>query len=225
MEDRVRAALSVRPAPAADPEPEAFAEAPGLRIPFVHVGFADAAGLRFRLDIGAPAAYITDHFIWRFQMKVRPISLADLDVWTALRHELWPRHSMDDLRREGVELFRRSDTAFFCAEERGEWLGIAEASLRSPERGHLEGWYVKPEHRRRGVGRALVGAVEAWCISRGCTVLGSDTDGDYPVSPAAHRALGFREDGSPLLFRKELGTCADAPRHAVCRKMDGRPIG
>ena len=44
MEDRVRAALSVRLTPAADPEPEALIETPGLRILFVHVDFADAAG-------------------------------------------------------------------------------------------------------------------------------------------------------------------------------------
>lgn len=44
MEDRVRAALSVRLTPAADPEPEALIETPDLRILFVHVDFADAAG-------------------------------------------------------------------------------------------------------------------------------------------------------------------------------------
>ena len=112
-------------------------------------------------------------------MKVRPISPVDLDAWTALRHELWPRHSPDDLRRESVELFRRSDTAFFCAEERGEWLGIAEASLRSPARGHLEGWYVKPEYRRRGVGRALAGAMEAvmqWNSREGIALQGTGLD-------------------------------------------------
>jgi len=46
---------------------------------------------------------------------------------------------------------------------------------------------------RRGVGRALVQAAEAWAAAQGCTEMASDTDSDYPSSPAAHAALGCAE--------------------------------
>ena len=32
----------------------------------------------------------------------------------------------------------------------------------------LEAWFVSPERRRRGVGRALVATAEAWARGRGC---------------------------------------------------------
>src|SRR5206468_5494106 len=40
---------------------------------------------------------------------------------------------------------------------------------------YLEGWYVVPEWRRRGVGGALVAAAESWAQGQGCTEFASDT--------------------------------------------------
>ncbi len=70
--------------------------------------------------------------------------------------------------------------------------------------GYVEGWYVDPAWRRRGVGRRLVEAAEAWARSRGCTEMASDTTSEYPDSPAVHRALGYSIARSCLCFRKEL---------------------
>jgi aminoglycoside 6'-N-acetyltransferase I len=68
----------------------------------------------------------------------------------------------------------------------------------------LEGWYVVPDARRRGVGRALIEAAEQWALDQGCTEFGSDALIDNRVSAAAHEALGFEEVVQIRCFRKDL---------------------
>src|SRR5207247_11303215 len=68
--------------------------------------------------------------------------------------------------------------------------------------GYLEAWYVDPDCRGQGVGRELVKRAKAWAISEGCREMASDTTPSYPVSPAAHAALGYQE--VERYFRKEL---------------------
>jgi len=93
----------------------------------------------------------------------------------------------------------------------GEALGFAELSIRNYAEdcetnrvAYLEGWYVEPEARRRGIGRALVEAAEEWARRQGCTEFGSDALIDNDVSAAAHRALGFEETVEIRCFRKAL---------------------
>jgi aminoglycoside 6'-N-acetyltransferase I len=69
---------------------------------------------------------------------------------------------------------------------------------------YLEGWYVVPEARRRGVGRALVESAEDWGRAQGCTEFASDALLDNDVSAAAHRALGFAETVQIRCFRKVI---------------------
>ena len=90
-------------------------------------------------------------------------------------------------------------------------IGFAEISLRawaegcvSSPVGYLEGWYVKAEYRRTGVGRRLVAAGEEWARSQGCSEMASDTWLDNDVSHAAHLALGFTEASRVIHYRKSL---------------------
>jgi aminoglycoside 6'-N-acetyltransferase I len=93
----------------------------------------------------------------------------------------------------------------------GTLLGFADLSLRpyaegcttSPV-GFLEGWYVIPSARKRGVGRALVAAAEQWARSKGCREFASDTQLENTLSAAAHRAIGFEDAGALRCFRKQL---------------------
>src|SRR5207244_13259137 len=99
----------------------------------------------------------------------------------------------------------------------GGLCGFVELSLRpwaegcgtSPV-GYIEAWYVDPDVRRRGIGRALFAAGEAWARERGCTEMGSDAELWHVVSQAAPRALGYREDVRTVAFAKRLAA-ADAP--------------
>ena len=68
----------------------------------------------------------------------------------------------------------------------------------------VEGWYVVEALRRRGIGRALMHAAEAWAIDGGFDEIGSDARVDNGVSLRAHRAFGFEPTEQLQYFRKQL---------------------
>ena len=147
--------------------------------------------------------------------SIRPATQLDAAAWLRLRHALWPESSESELRAEIDEFFAgwalEPIAVLLAEDDAGVAVGMAELSIRSIVEGcssgrvaYLEGWYVVPEARRRGVGRALVAAAEAWGRAQGCTEFGSDTQLDNLDSVAAHRALGFTEVEQIRCFRKVL---------------------
>ena len=102
---------------------------------------------------------------------------------------------------------------FVAYSESNVALGFVEAAVRtdyvngtqlSPV-AFLEGLYVLPEARRRGVARALVAAVERWALDLGCRELASDASIENELSHTVHRALGFQETERVVFFRRPLG--------------------
>ena len=137
-------------------------------------------------------------------MIVRPATEADLDGWTAMRLRLWPEAGPDELERAP------RPTAL-VAEEEGRLIGFAEASVRSVAEGgpdgpaaYLEGIWVEPDRRRRGVARALLAGVEAWARAQGLDWLGSDALLDNDDSHAWHGRVGFDEVERLVVFGKRL---------------------
>ena len=70
--------------------------------------------------------------------------------------------------------------------------------------GYIEAWYVDTDVRRRGYGRALLEAAEAWARGRGYREMASDASLDNTVSHAAHRRVGYDEVDRVIQFRKKL---------------------
>jgi RimJ/RimL family protein N-acetyltransferase len=153
-------------------------------------------------------------------VKIRHGNAADVEAWAEMRAALWPDEGRDTHLREARRFFAESrqgtgtmPEAVLVAESDGALVGFAEVSRRlyaegcetSPV-GFLEGWYVAPEHRRTGVGRALVTAAEAWARDLGCQEFGSDALAENSESALAHVALGFEEVVVIRSFRKSLGT-------------------
>jgi len=145
-------------------------------------------------------------------VHVRAASTADIDAWSAMRVALWPDADPDELRVEALAWDTGSGIALIAVDDGDHAIGMAEASLRrdyvngtdgSPV-GFLEAWYVDADHRGRGVGRALIAAVEAWTREQGCTELASDALLDNTASHAAHAACGFEETERVVYFRKAL---------------------
>lgn len=150
-------------------------------------------------------------------MHIRPATRQDAAAWSALRAALWPEADAAELRTE-VDAFFLGEipptliAAVFLAEsDNGTLIGMLELSLRPYADGcesspvpFLEGWYVAPKSRRRGVGAALLKAGEEWAVAQGYAEMASDALLENTISERAHKALGFDEVERAIRFRKEL---------------------
>ena len=148
-------------------------------------------------------------------VHVRSLSESDAPAWTEMRCALWPdgdhaSHGAEVARYLRGEL-RMPLEVLIAFDDANAAIGFAELSIRAYAEecvtdrvAYLEGWYVVPAWRRRGVGKALVDAAEAWARAQRCTEFGSDAVIDNDVSAAAHVALGFEETVRLRCFRKTL---------------------
>jgi len=149
-------------------------------------------------------------------IRIEPCAPLDLNDWVALRLALWPQESIDDLRAQASGLIDRGADAvnFLARGGDGAAIGFAEATLRrdyvngcatSPV-AFVEGLYVAPPWRGRGLARRLCAAIERWARDLGCTELGSDTYLENVASQRMHEALGFEEMERVVCYRKVLTT-------------------
>lgn len=136
---------------------------------------------------------------------------ADDAAWLRLRAELWP-HVTNSEHIADLELWLQAGHFACLAYVDQTPVGLAEASCRtdyvngtstSPI-AFLEGLYVVPVYRRRGVASSLVAEVRRWAQSRGFTELASDAVLDNTVSHAVHRALGFVETERVIYFNSPV---------------------
>ena len=148
------------------------------------------------------------------EFAIRPVTAEDTLAWLRMREALWPDETGSHARE--IEDFlaghlKNPLEVLLAVDDAGAAVGFVELSIRNYAEdcitdrvAYLEGWYVVPEARRRGVGAALVKAAEDWARTQGCTEFGSDALLDNDVSAAAHRALGFDETVQIRCFRKNL---------------------
>jgi aminoglycoside 6'-N-acetyltransferase I len=148
-------------------------------------------------------------------IQVRSATLPDAPAWLRMREALWPENGSTWHAGEVQQFFagklRMPLEVLLAVDESGVSVGFAELSIRpyaedclTDRVAYLEGWYVVPNARRQGVGRALLAAAESWAVAQGCTEFGSDALIDNEMSAAAHRALGFVETVQIRCFRKSL---------------------
>ena len=145
--------------------------------------------------------------------------IGDLEAVARSFHALWPEGSAVEHHAEAEAVLRGTAPSslplvvFVATDgEDGELIGVIEVGLRSHADGcdmrypvgFIEGWYVDPAHRGRGVGGALMHAAEDWAKAQGCREVASDTWVDHEPSQRAHEALGFEVVDTCVHFRKAL---------------------
>lgn len=145
-------------------------------------------------------------------IQTRPMREGEEDLWGGMRSRLWPDCGAEDNARD-LEDFTAGRSALrvvFLAFAGEEAAGFAEISERSVVDGcsgaaaYLEGWYVEPQFRGRGVGGALVAAAADWARARGYQCFGSDAELHNVASQKAHEALGFTATGRVVRYCMEL---------------------
>lgn len=143
---------------------------------------------------------------------IRQATPADVSAAAALACRLFESLAPEEATAEMAALIARADCAIFLAWAEEEAIGFAQCQLRrdyvegtttSPV-GHLEGVYVSPAHRRRGVARALLARCEAWARELGCDEFASDCELTNTDSLAFHLRMGFREANRIICFTKSL---------------------
>lgn len=156
-------------------------------------------------------------------MKIRCTDdSADRD-WLQLRGEFFP----EDFPGEHQQFLQKLNTdpgegqndngrftAFIAHAADDEAMGFAEVAIRHDYVNgcqyrpalFLEGIFVRPAFRGRGIARALCSAAGEFGARHGCREFASDVLIDDFDSLAAHAALGFTETERVVYFRKLLGT-------------------
>jgi aminoglycoside 6'-N-acetyltransferase I len=147
-------------------------------------------------------------------MVTRPATVSDSAAWLAMREDLWPgskKSHAEDIKRYFAGELREPLQVLLSFDELGAPAGFIELSIRAYAEGcvtdhvaFIEGWYVSPAMRGKGVGADLIRGAESWARSQGCVELGSDAEVDNLASAAAHLAVGFEEAGVVRCFRKLL---------------------
>jgi aminoglycoside 6'-N-acetyltransferase I len=137
----------------------------------------------------------------------------DKAEWMRMRDALWPGLTVRTHETDMAD-FRSDQTThmvFVIDRENGRLGGFLETGTRrfadgceTFPVGYIEGWYVDPDLRRAGWGRALVKAAEAWALSCGYAEIASDCLLENEVSLRAHTALGYKEVERLIHFRKSL---------------------
>jgi len=130
-----------------------------------------------------------------------------------MRAALWPGEAAEVHAKDiDAMLGSASGWGFIVETDDGDAAGFAEISIRPFANGcdsrpvpFLEGIWVEPPFRRRGIGALLVKHIEAFVTARGFREIGSDALIENLASHAAHRSWGFAETERVVHFRKLLG--------------------
>lgn len=150
--------------------------------------------------------------------SIRHTEPADAEELAAMRAALWPESSLEEQRKEVESWFANGPAgtlpaAILVSHTPNQSLtGFLEVSLRSHADGcdpahpvgYVEGWFVIPDARGRGVGAALMRAAEDWARIHAAREMASDALIDNEPSELAHRSLGYEIVDRCVHLRKAL---------------------
>ncbi len=143
---------------------------------------------------------------------IRNATLNDSHALARQAMQVFGSDDLEGLKREFDAFVEEEDVRVFVWEEQDGLLGFAQCGLRrdyvegtepSPV-GYLEGIFVEPAHRHRGIARQLLSACENWASGKGCTEFASDCELANDASLAFHLTMGFAEANRIICFAKKI---------------------
>lgn len=135
-----------------------------------------------------------------------------IDEVTRMAIDLWPDNEFEELKQEIIHMIDSEKDVFFISTMGENIVGFIHMAIRtdyvegsstSPV-GFIEGIYVKPAYRYKGIGKELVAKGEEWAKSKGCKEVGSDILLDNRDSYNFHCKVGFKEANRLICFIKDI---------------------
>lgn len=138
--------------------------------------------------------------------------IEDSAVLAALAKKLWHSHTLPELEAEFRELLESAEAVCFIKYSDDKPVGFSQCQLRydyvegthSSPVGYLEGIFVLPEYRKKGIAGELLASCEKWAKEKGCREFASDCEIHNTDSLNFHKALGFDEVNRIICFKKDL---------------------
>ena len=141
--------------------------------------------------------------------EIRRAQTSDAAELARLSGELGYPMSVEEMRARLGRLL--GDTRHFVAVAHDDdqrllgWMHVEHrASLEGGDRAELMGLVVDGNVRRRGTGRALVGAAEQWSLSQGLPGLTVRSNVARELSHPFYEALGYVREKTQHVYRKRF---------------------
>lgn len=146
-------------------------------------------------------------------IEIKVATIDDIDKITNLGLLLYSAdNTYESLYDENIELLKSDLNHIFLAYDNDAAVGFSHCSLRTDyvegtsggNVGYLEGIYVDPDYRNKGIAKKLVITCENWAKEKGCKEFASDCLIDNTESYKFHIKMGFKEANRIICFTKEL---------------------
>jgi aminoglycoside 6'-N-acetyltransferase I len=148
-------------------------------------------------------------------VTVRRLTAADRGAWLTMRTTLYVDEAGDDAigLAEDIDMMLADPAwgAFAAHAPDGGLVGFIELYERNYAEGcatspvtYVEGLWVAPDWRRRGIARQLLAAGMQWGRSRGRSEMASDVQLPNLRSQQVHTRLGFEETERLVTYRMDI---------------------
>ncbi|WP_051359523.1 aminoglycoside 6'-N-acetyltransferase [Paucisalibacillus globulus] len=144
--------------------------------------------------------------------KIIAAGKEQIDELIKLAMEVYTGSTYEGLHQEFNEMFLTDKHRFLLYIMNDEPVAFMHLSIRvdyvqgceSSPTGYLEGVYVNPDFRKRGISTALFNEGKKWLLEKGCKQIGSDMEEGNQNSYLFHRSVGFKEAGRLVTFIQDL---------------------
>ena len=126
-----------------------------------------------------------------------------------------PHEDLEDLQAPGQSFATKGGALWVVEDERGRVSACIAIDYPEPDTGELHRLYVRPDQRRRGLGRALILLAEDHARSRGATRIVFWSDTRFTDAHALYERLGYRRVGGT----RDLGDISNSVEYRFEKEL------